>query len=67
MSQELDMKKLELLSMARCWGIAELQRRAGLSGTTVYKIRNRQQKASMKTIGKLALALGCDPQDLLKA
>lgn len=67
MCNELDMEKLELLSMARCWGIAELQRRAGLSGTTVYKIRNGQQKASMKTVGKLAKALEVDPVELLKA
>lgn len=66
MSFELDMGKTEHLAMKKCWGMAELQRQAGLSGTTIYKIKIGQHKASARTVGKLARALGCDPLELIK-
>ena len=67
MAFALDVQKIERLAMKRCWGMAELQRRAGLANTTLYKIRKGENKASARTIGKLARALDCDPQEILKA
>lgn len=67
MAYEMDIKKMEHLAMVKCWGMAELQRQAGLAGTTIYKIKIGQHKASARTVGKLARALGCDPMELLKA
>ncbi len=67
MAYEMDIKKMEHLAMVKCWGMAELQRQAGLAGTTIYKIKIGQHKASARTVGKLARALGCDPMELIKA
>lgn len=67
MRRELDIDKVELLAIKKCWGVAELQRKAGLANMTLYKIRKGENRASARTIGKLARALGCDPQEILKA
>lgn len=66
MGKELNLDKVELLAMSKCWGLAELQRQAGLAKMTLYKIRKGENKASARTVGKLARALGCDPVEILK-
>lgn len=67
MRKELNLDKVELLAIGKCWGLAELQRQAGLAKMTLYKIRKGENKASAQTIGKLARALEVDPMELLKA
>ena len=53
MSYELDIQKTERLAMVKCWGMAELQRPVGLAGTTIYKIKIGQHKASARIVGKI--------------
>ena len=62
----LDFAKIEALTMKKCWSMSQLERRADLSHTTLFKLRTGDSKTvSMKTLGKLARAFGCEPDDLL--
>lgn len=45
---------------------ADLTRKTGLSQTTLESIASRSNyDASLRTLGKLCRALGCQPEDLL--
>ena len=66
MGKQLDISRVELLAMEKCWGTAELQRRAGLANQTLYKIRKGENRASARTVGKIARALGVKPEEILR-
>lgn len=63
---ELDINKMQLLMLRKCWSIADLQRHAGLANTTIYKICDGINNASSRTIGKIARALEVDPAEIVK-
>ncbi len=62
----LDVRKMKLLAIGKCWSLAELQRRAGLANGTLYQITNGKNNASGKTIGKIARALSVEPSEIIK-
>lgn len=46
--------------------IEELAQKAGVGTVTINRILKHGKKAQMATIGRLANALGCEPEYLLK-
>lgn len=62
---KLDMDKILLLAAKQCWNLPELSAKAGISNTTLYKQKGYYKSVSSKTLGKLAKALGCEPQDIV--
>lgn len=61
-----DLKKARLIMADRCMSLADVTRAAGLASNTLYKIMHGKSSASMKTIGKLAKALGVPASELIK-
>ncbi len=66
MTMELDFREIELRAAANGWSLWELQKVAGLSGNTLYRLKRGQTRPSAKTIGKVCHALQCGPADILK-
>lgn len=66
MSFSLDPNKVKKLAISKCWSLADLTRKAELSNSTLYKINHGTNKASLRTIGKIARALSVDPSELIK-
>lgn len=66
MNRQLDMERVELLAMEKCWGMSDLQRAAGLANMTLYHIKRGKAKASARTIGKVARALEVNPAEIIK-
>lgn len=64
---QLDLEKVELIMLRRCWSRADLTRNAGLANTTVYKLYDGTNNASGRTIGKIAKALEVDVLEIIKA
>ena len=62
----LDMEKTERLALSEGWSLAELQRRAGLANTTLYKLAAGACKPRATTVGRIAKALGVNPTELVK-
>ena len=63
---KLDFAKLDELLFDRCWSLAELSRRAGLSPVTIFKLKNGTNKSpSRLTMAKLAKALEVKPTELM--
>lgn len=61
-----DTKKARLVMADHCMSMADVTRKAGLSNTTLYKImKGDGRNASIKTIGRIAKALGVPVQDLI--
>ena len=60
-------EKARLIMANKCMSMAEVTRKAGLANTTLYKIMadNSMVQPSIRTIGKIARALGCEVQELL--
>lgn len=44
--------------------IADLAEKSGLGTATIYRIKQGLTKPTPKTIGKLAVAFGCDVKEL---
>lgn len=66
MTMIIDMDKVELLAMKRCWSWRDLSKEAKVSTQTIYKFRKEQGKIRNKTIWKIAKAFNVDPIDILK-
>lgn len=65
--KQLDLEKVEMLALRRGWGLATLQKKAGLANRTLFRIREGLNGASARTVYKLGKALEVDPVELLKA
>lgn len=63
---KLDVKKMQIYMLRNCWSVADLQRKAGLANTTIYKIIHGRNNASSATIGKIAKALNVDVTEVIE-
>ena len=62
---EIDPTKPRELREKRGLSVRGLAKEAGISTETVYSVEHGKRRPSMKTLGKIARALGVDPRDLL--
>lgn len=62
---KLDIEATRLTMAERCLCIADVGRKAGLANGTLYQIFQGKHKASVKTVGKIAKALGVSPEKLV--
>lgn len=62
---KLDTQKVKLLMMKQCLSQAELAEHADLGKTTLYRMLEGKVP-QLKSIGKLAAALGVEPQEIIK-
>lgn len=63
---KIDFEKLDNLLLDKCWSVAELARRAGLTSATVSRLRNGKNRNPMRlTVAKIAKALDVSPKELL--
>lgn len=62
----LDIDKVELLAAGKCWTLPDVTKQAGLANQTLYKVKRGETKATARTIGKVARALGCTPADIIR-
>lgn len=62
---KLDTEKVKLLMMKQCLSQAELAEHADLGKTTLYRMLEGKAP-QLKSIGKLAAALGVEPQEIIK-
>lgn len=60
----MDVKKLKVLIAKRQLSIEKLAAEAGVSPDVIYKAM-KGRRPTLATIGKLAAALGVEPEDLL--
>lgn len=61
----LDSAKLRELRLAVPLTVDELADRAGLTYASVLKLEQGKQHPRIETVRQLAIALGCDPSDLM--
>ncbi len=64
-SMEVNPAKLKELRGARGFSVRGLAREASVSTETVYSVEHGKRQPNLKTLGKLARALGVNPEDLL--
>lgn len=63
---QVDTRKAREIMMKKGFTVSELAKAASLSKLTVGQILSSDRRPNLKTAGKLARALGCDPMELLK-
>lgn len=64
-STYLDMEKVQHIAYTRFWTLAELARQARISNATIFALKSKRRKASMKTVLNIANALGVEPSDIV--
>ena len=65
---EVDAVKLKELRERQVLSLSELEERSGVDRQIIWRIESGYQKgAHQKTIRKLAIALGVEPYELVKA
>ncbi|PLS84836.1 MAG: XRE family transcriptional regulator [Actinobacteria bacterium] len=62
---KIDSTKLRELREQRSLSVRGLAKEASVSTETVYSIEHGKRQPNLKTLGKIALALGVNPEDLL--
>ena len=62
---KLNFDKLSLLAAKHCWSLAELSKKAGVTSSALYHAKATGKPVRNKTLGKLAMALGVEPQDIM--
>ncbi len=62
---EVNAAKLKELREARGLSVRGLAKKAEVSTETVYSVEHGKRQPSMKTLDKIARALGANPVDLL--
>ena len=62
---EVDTTKLKKLREKHGFSVRGFAKEAGVSTETVYSVEHGKRQPSMKTLGKIAQALGVNPRDLL--
>lgn len=63
---KVDNQKLRGLREQRVLSIRELEKIAGVSYNTIWRLETGRTEAHPRTIRKLAQALGTDPSELVK-
>lgn len=58
--------KLESVMANRLFTVKELAKRSGVSEVTITRIRNKVQKPRPLTVGKIAMALGCEIEEIIE-
>ena len=61
---EINHTKLRKLREDRGYSVRGLAREAGVSTETVYSVEHGKRQPSVRTLGKLARALGVESKDL---
>jgi len=61
---EISQTRLKQLREDRGYSVRGLAREAGVSTETVYSIEHGRRQPSVRTVGKLARALGVESKDL---
>ena len=61
---EISLTRLKQLREDRGYSVRGLAREAGVSTETVYSIEHGRRQPSVRTVGKLARALGVESKDL---
>jgi transcriptional regulator with XRE-family HTH domain len=65
-SMEVNVERLKELRRERVLSLRELEKRAGVSYNTIWRLEDGRQGAHQRTIRKLASALGVEPYELVK-
>ena len=63
---DVDMPKIKRLTYRNLWTWAELSRRANVTTPTLYALQAGRRRASLRTVYKLAAALGVEPREIIK-
>ena len=63
---KLNSQKLQFIMAEKCIEIRELSKKAGITESTISKIKNGRQNAKPVTIGKLAKGLGVSLTELIE-
>ncbi len=64
---KVDLEKLQEKMLAGCFNVQTLSDAAGVSRSTVSRALNRGKGAcNMASVGKIARALRCKPEEILK-
>ncbi len=61
---EISPTKLKELREAKGFSVRGLAREAGISTETVYSVEHGRRQPSIRTLGKIARALGVEARDL---
>ena len=61
----IDERKLYFMAARRQMTITQLVQRAGITFQTLGSIK-KGWRSTTKTIGKLCMALGCNPEDIVR-
>lgn len=62
----LNIEKLNIAQATKCFSNIELSRNANVGLQTITEIKQGKRKPTLKTIGKLAKALGVDVTELIE-
>lgn len=62
----LDVEKIDQLLRVKGWTRADLARQAGMTGSGLFHVLSDQGNPRLKTLTKMACALGVRVDDLLK-
>lgn len=63
---KLDRRKLDLILAEKCYSLADLTKKAGVSSALITKVVSGNYTLTTKTLGKIAKALEVKPQDLIQ-
>lgn len=61
----LDMEKVKEMTYQKLWTWADLARQANVTQPTLYALKAGRRNPSMRTIYKIAHALGVEPQEII--
>lgn len=61
----LNLENLKIAMARECLSTNDLVDRSGLGRTTIYKILNKKQKPTPKTVGLIAKTLNVDVLDII--
>jgi transcriptional regulator with XRE-family HTH domain len=63
---EVDVERLKELRRERVLSLRELEERSGVSYNTIWRLEDGRQGAHLRTVRKLAEALGVEPSELIR-
>lgn len=62
----IKMDKVQEMTYQKLWTWADLARQANVTQSTLYALKAGRRNPSMRTIYKIAHALGVEPQEIVK-
>lgn len=62
----VNMEKVKELTYRNLWTWADLARNAHITQPTIYALQAGRRKASLRTVYKIATALGVEPSEIVK-